>query len=1681
MPDNELPIDKSLERAEEKEDRFFMLDESSEDRFTQLDFDTEKPKDKMFILDEEPEVEQQEQRLGRSALYDRIRQGFDDFQGDEARSVMTLYFQSRLGLNKSVSEDYESFALSHLDSTADPVTVGNRVAASLNARKKPSPTVEFVRKPFDEQFSIVSGDENIPLEERKKLVQEHFKELAKDDPAYHILLGDKNISTKGKQWIIRSLASQNPNALSYTRLSEKDKQYIPSYLRALSPEVNVGFFSEMWKRVKSTGDIAEEGLFRFREQMDIGDYRTDIGAYALLKQRKLDKVINEDGTVDSPEDMTKIEKLLLQRQADRRAGNITPSERLPIIMSKGKEEYELSKANRQIFNAMTPKFEEKGAVGGMLWGAFDVVSDMAMTTMVGGGTIAVPLIYGARFQGELADSLVFEHNVDPANAGQLALLASIPYAAIERLQIKGLTKVAPRVLGRMGKGLKAKLIRFAIESGKTYTVENVEEFFQSGIEKAAKSIAKEALEAEGVEYKDLIDAWENETIEAAKVMFPLSVLRGGAVGFRSRPINGGAGQVDAMNELVNNTKEDAGDIDLEPTEKVVDEESERLELMADDIQIGLEPMDINEPSHVQRKVKRITKERIQDSGITRGIKEDIKTDISEQMVKGVEERKAINENVISKVKEFQETSGIDVNIFEEIPEDVPLDADAQAQPDGTINVYISNLEEDTVEKTILHEAVVHIGLRNVVPDFDNMLDSLLADPQRAEQIRQFAVKTRQVGLNNLSQEQKRVVAEEYIASAVEDGLSKSEKRNVVSRIRNSIRSVFGLKYTTADIEDLVEKAKQFQEPDPNVEYQRRFSRRATRKSDYIESLVEKKKLNENFDAEIDEMAEKVYEKGLDRADIDTDVRGLVKEKKKETKPKKNINVEKPTSLQKSAAEDYLRNRYADEDVPQYIKDAFDNLKVELRKTAILPGLGNQNIAETIASGDISFDSFEKTNIRSLIGRAKELRNENQKKSDILSESLKDVDEKRFLKLPSAKVIKFINKMTNLTHGASGLIDAIVSASDEKMRKKTIKIQKWFKTSITNAAELEDIKTSEYGQQFINSMSKALVKNIDLKTEKEVKKEQKKKFDVYFKNISKKNDKYKKFSSTNESMTKDQLMHLYNAYLIPENRDKAEEHAKKKKFKSADDMLKAMESTFTKEDLQLIKTSKELNAEMYKDINEIKSENNEEPISIDDNLAFIATRSKSKSLKEERALMKATFDFSNKPKFIDSTISEDREIREDVGLTELTSMAMNSTAKWVGWNDDNKFNDILEVFGDKELLKNVENLFGDSFVHQIKTGLSDMFQGGFNENLDPDFFLKALGSLRTMAVGTKLGLNPVSAAKQFTSIPQVFVKMDFKNVLENPTSFINPKHSLNTLPNFLKTSGLKRRWGKGYDEKIGAYVKSDAIGRRKKLNDVMSALLIGVRGMDLVPAFFVAPSMIDAKMTEIMKDNPKMKQQTAYNRAANEFWRDYEETQQSSNVADIGETLRRNDYMRLFGTFGTTMRQDSKLATNMTTELLMTGDKTRFVRKAAALVSSKMLYALAGALILKGRKKLTGDDDDEPFFNMKFIFNSIYNSFFGVYLNGIPLLGKLVENSIKKLFGQKAYPIRGLPLVQSAEDIVNVFKYMNSLFDEDKEKDVEFDKTFKKIMPAYKYWLKELPTALDIMDEDTEGPIDEIID
>lgn len=146
-----------------------------------------------------------------------------------------------------------------------------------------------------------------------------------------------------------------------------------------------------------------------------------------------------------------------------------------------------------------------------LLGAAEMVPALAGSTIAGaaGGTKAVTAFWMTQTAAPLYEDLR-SHGIDETKAKSVAMVASLPIAAIETIQFHQLARPIAEEAKQIGmQTLRQHLTHAAIEAGKTYGSEMLEEAAQEGLELASKRMAEYLdKEAPGFDWGDET-TWDN--------------------------------------------------------------------------------------------------------------------------------------------------------------------------------------------------------------------------------------------------------------------------------------------------------------------------------------------------------------------------------------------------------------------------------------------------------------------------------------------------------------------------------------------------------------------------------------------------------------------------------------------------------------------------------------------------------------------------------------------------------------------------------------------------------------------------------------------------------------------------------------------------------------------------------------------------------------------------------------------------------------------------------------------------------------------------------------------------------------------------------------------------------------------------------------------------------------------
>ena len=149
------------------------------------------------------------------------------------------------------------------------------------------------------------------------------------------------------------------------------------------------------------------------------------------------------------------------------------------------------------------------------------------------GTAASLSLMYAPQQAQMADRLIYDHHVDPAEANLISSFYAAGHAAIERLQIKTLDpKIAPlislsrrRNLAIYNHYLGQRFSNYLKRAGN----ETLEEFWQEDLEFAALAYAQSVADAEGIDLSEEALEGLKSKIRIALTMPGITALGGGAI------------------------------------------------------------------------------------------------------------------------------------------------------------------------------------------------------------------------------------------------------------------------------------------------------------------------------------------------------------------------------------------------------------------------------------------------------------------------------------------------------------------------------------------------------------------------------------------------------------------------------------------------------------------------------------------------------------------------------------------------------------------------------------------------------------------------------------------------------------------------------------------------------------------------------------------------------------------------------------------------------------------------------------------------------------------------------------------------------------------------------------------------------------------------------------------------
>ena len=710
---------------------------------------------------------------------------------------------------------------------------------------------------------------------KEKSTEQYVKKLREESPRRALELADRWMSDTGFAWADRAMLTGKVNLLSFEGLGRLDQELMIGYLRAVKPnfDAETSDDSELWARVKQAGSRSLEGFKATKREIDkvLNQRNTEaitLDAVDNYLNGELDNFVTEDGKFKSP-NAREMVGWALAKELKATNPNIreTPTGERVFLMdftttgprAPGTEETgglldrvrKLSKERKgfqfkqNLMKLREIKFPTRAEAGrnvisqGFL-DALPLAIDMGAamgaglaTSAAGLGPTGAVLYSVGRFQGNMAEQLV-EQGAHPNDASAIAWLASVPYAAIERLQVSqlapGLKKAAASFLA---KGFGKTVATIAKKQLKNTLMEIGEEALQGIIEAAAKKSAKEFADANNITDLQIIKDLETEIIEAARTMPFLTGSSSivGSVGgaaisqFTAKP--GGPADVDlarAIREQVANkpTTQGKGDNFVPP---VVRNAYRDLETDTEQLDF-LKGLGYRKPKKVQ---KRLNADKETGKLVTAVLMKKMDTEMTEAATEQfvpVINLDADPESGITVDQAERIVIGMglqDVTVVEtaeDLPDFVrdqfrnrgyvPTDIEGAAGQNRAFIVADNLASPERAEQVVLHEAVGHVGLLRAIgpKNFDALISSIGRDPAIKKVIEQIARDSdREIDLSDESVNREQV--EDLLARTAEkNDLDPSAWQKVVATVRTWLRKVGMVnKWTDNDIRVLLSRGK----------------------------------------------------------------------------------------------------------------------------------------------------------------------------------------------------------------------------------------------------------------------------------------------------------------------------------------------------------------------------------------------------------------------------------------------------------------------------------------------------------------------------------------------------------------------------------------------------------------------------------------------------------------------------------------------------------------------------------------------------------------------------------------------------------------------------------------------------------------------------------------------------------
>lgn len=251
-----------------------------------------------------------------------------------------------------------------------------------------------------------------------------------------------------------------------------------------------------------------------------------------------------------------------------------------------------------------------------------------------------------------------------------------------------------------------------------------------------------------------------------------------------------------------------------------------------------------------------------------------------------------------------------------------------------------------------------------------------------------------------------------------------------------------------------------------------------------------------------------------------------------------------------------------------------------------------------------------------------------------------------------------------------------------------------------------------------------------------------------------------------------------------------------------------------------------------------------------------------------------------------------------GAFKVWNNYVNNTNRWLAWSD--KLVDINSVFGNNEVKKIIENLFGENMNKRIR-GEVERMAGSGGDKFSAFFSSKLLTKIRGNYAKSVLALKPALMIKQLTSFPAYWNEMSAQDFAAGLADFLaHPKEAIEILGN---TTLMKTR-GTDIIRDFAEISKMDILKGKKgiKWSDAMMInIKLGDRGAIYMGGWALYKSELKKNLAQGMSE------EEAKAKALERFERVTDETQQSGRLSQQSY-WQSNPALRMFTMFQSSQNQ-----------------------------------------------------------------------------------------------------------------------------------------------------------------------------